>query len=87
MDEEIFDRDIDTTILKIGAPEFIPKADLLAALHPWLHDAGVEPDQVELQGPDQGKRYTLQFKGTAGIAANRVRKAKQILYSPSTGWR
>ena len=87
LDDALFDRDLDATILKIGSPENITKIALTAALAPWLQEADIAPEATEVQGPTAGKRFTLQFKGGAGLASNRAKKARSLLYNPSTGWR
>ena len=83
-----FNRPIDATILRINVPEIVSRNELRSAIRSWLVDADCPTDdRAELLGPESGQRFTVHFKGMAGLATNRLRKARSLLREPGGTWR
>ena len=83
-----FNRPVDCTILRVNLPEEVPKAELASALRPWLEEADCESTaKADVLGPDSGKRITIHFKGMAGVAFNRLKKARSLLRLSGGTWR
>lgn len=88
LDLDDFNRQIDATILRIHVPEIVAKDELYNGIKSWLSDADCSTrDRAELLGPVSGRRFTVHFKGMAGLATNRLRKARSLLREPGGGWR
>lgn len=88
LDLDDFNRPVDATILRVNVPELVTKTELRNAIRPWLSDADCpSDDRAELLGPESGRRFTIHFKGMAGLATNRLRKARSLLREPGGNWR
>jgi hypothetical protein len=88
VDEGLFNRHVDSTLLKINTPDLVTADALRGALASWLADADCTDTAVlSADGPSPSKRFTLQFSGTPGLAENRVRKARQLLRLGPGNWR
>ncbi len=83
-----FNRLVDSTILRINIPDIDSRVEVTKAFQPWLSEAGCDSDaQVAVLGPDTSRRFVVQFKGSAGLAENRLRKARGLLRSVAGEWR
>ena len=88
LDLDDFNRQVDTTILRVNASEFVPKPEVERVLRPWLEEAGCDDNgKAEVLGPDSARKFTVHFKGLAGLAQNRLRKARALLRNPGGAWR
>ena len=85
--DETFTREIDATILWISSEAILTKPAVLASIVSWLAEANLDESHYELMGLDTSKKFTLQFKGNAGIAANRLSKAAALLRSRDGQWK
>ena len=74
LDFDDFDRNVDHTVLKIRAVDPVSADAASAALSPVFEEMGLTDNDVELEGPQPGRAFTLRFKGAAGLAANRATK-------------
>ncbi len=67
-----FDRQVDTTIIKVNLAVDVARNLVQDALHAALvNAAGVH---WKLEGPDCGQRFVIQFAGCGGLAAQRASK-------------
>jgi hypothetical protein len=88
VDEGLFARKVDSTLLRINTPDLCTADALRGALASWLADADVTDSAVlTADTPSPSKRFTLQFSGTPGLAENRVRKARALLRLAPGSWR
>ena len=66
----------------------MPKSEVERVLRPWLEEAGCDNNgKAEVLGPDSAHKFTIHFKGLAGLAQNRLRKARTLLKLPGGTWR
>ena len=83
-----FERQVDSTILRINTGGIVTKHEVTRVLTPWLTDADCgTTDKAEIYGADAGRRFTIQFKGNAGYAQRNLNKARSLLKDQSGVWR
>ena len=61
LDDENFYRPIDLTILRVNVKGSVTKLKIVEALTSWLDELQAPPGAWEINGPDMGKRFTIQF--------------------------
>ena len=85
--EERFDREVDPTIIKVNTEELISKTSLIQAISGWIEETA-PMQSVDIKGPDSepSDRFIIQFKGAAGLAAQRVSKALGSLKRADGSW-
>ena len=72
--DDSWDREHDSTILKINTSAYVGKT-VEEAIAQWLSDAECDSGNTRLEGPNIGKNYTIQFLGNAIVAARQAKKA------------
>jgi len=80
LDLNEFNRNVDSTILRVNCPEKVSKDVVNRTLRPWLAEAECEDDSTAaLLGPNEGHRFVIHFKGIIGTAKLRLGKARSLL--------
>jgi len=88
VDTTQFDREIDTTILKVRAAEVVAKVAVQAFFSDMVQrELGLDGAAVVVEGDAVSKFFTAKFKGNGGLAEGRVRKFVQLQRSVDGKWR
>jgi hypothetical protein len=87
LDFNEFNRQVDSTILRINTGEHVNKGDITRILRPWLLEADCDESEAEIMGHDVARRFIIQFKGSAGLAVRYLKKAQQLLRDQHGSWR
>ena len=88
LDLNEFNRQVDSTILRVNAAEIVTKLEVKRVLLSWLADADCNSnDKAEIFGAKAERRFTIQFKGNAGYAQRNLNKGRALLRNPQGGWR
>ena len=80
-----FDRDIDTTILRIACKELLAKEDVDKFMAEWTSQHGIDNYKVVPNGLSPTKKYSFRFGGPTGTVAHRVDKLLGCLRT-ADGW-
>jgi hypothetical protein len=83
-DLELFERPADPAVLIISTFENadVAKSDLITSLLPWLKDANISEDAIDVSGPPLGSKFVLSLKCEGIISARLLRQAHGILRGP-----
>ena len=79
LNDDIYNRPLDKTVMFIDAQEDVTKESMLVSVTEWLEDAGVADNSWTLKGKDLDKKFILRFKGAVNIAAGLAQRATQAL--------
>lgn len=88
--DDVWDRDPNPCVLKVGTPTRVGKDKVMVALGPWLESGDVgfgDNGGVTLDGPALGRTWTLRFKGAAGFALLKTNKCFDLLREEGGSWK
>ena len=74
LDSAEFEREIDSSIVRIRAELAVSIASLTEVVRPLLASMELDDGQWELEGGEPGRAFVLRFKGATGMASKRVAK-------------
>ncbi|CAK0870908.1 unnamed protein product, partial [Prorocentrum cordatum] len=82
-----FDRDPNPTIVVSRCRTLVTKEQVNVAIQEWMEAANCPSSEYAIVGEPAAKRFDIQFKGQAGLAARRTSKALMFLKRGPNDWR
>ena len=79
--------DLSILIANTDKGEDITKDEFKKAIYPWLSEAEIAEDAIEVEGPDLGSRFVVSLKCAGTLAARRLRAAHTLLKDKDKKWR
>ena len=88
-DADLYQRKPDLSILIANTDRGsdITKKDFVAGITPWLSEAGIASDSLEVQGPELGSKFVITLQCAGNLAARRLRTAFGLLKDKDKNWR
>ena len=82
-----FEREIDTSIIRVSAKDTVTKIELIKTLQPILTEASIDDSMYTVEGDTASKKFTVRFSGATHLALRRVNKTLEMLRLPDGAWR
>jgi len=87
LDQDLFDRPPDLSIIKISSQKFASKTAVEDAITPWLASCGLARDIWTITGRPSGKRFYVKFLQNPLSAGKLVRECLSTLKDEDGNWK